>query len=61
MLMIPVDVAADGTISASEPASSEAICTITTPAGCEVYMPGDEVLLADRLAAQDQLTNEESQ
>lgn len=61
MFIIPVNTAPDGSISASEPASSEAICTITTPAGCEVYMPGDEALLADRLAAQEQLNNEESQ
>lgn len=49
MFIIPVITAEDGSISASEPASSEAICTITTPAGCEVYMPGDEQLLAERL------------
>ena len=61
MFTIPVITAADGSISASEPAPEEAIFTITTPDGCEVYMPGDETLLAERLAAQDQLTNEESQ
>ncbi len=61
MFITPVITAEDGSISASEPAPAEAICTITTPAGCEVYMPGDEALLADRLAAQEQLTNEESQ
>jgi len=53
MYIIPVITAEDGSISAAEPASSEAICTITTPAGCEVYMPGDEALLAERLAAQE--------
>ncbi len=61
MFTIPVITAADGSISAAESSPDDAICTITTPAGCEVYMPGDEVLLAARLAAQDQLTNEESQ
>ena len=54
MHIIPVIIDESGSISASEPASSEAICTITTPSGCEVYMPGDEQLLAERLAAQEQ-------
>jgi len=54
MFIIPVVTAEDGSISASEPAPAEALCTITTPAGCEVYMPGDEQLLAERLAAQEQ-------
>ena len=54
MFIIPVITAEDGSISASEPAPADAICTITTPAGCEVYMPGDEALLAERLAAQEQ-------
>ena len=53
MFTIPVLTAEDGSISASEPAPADAICTITTPAGCEVYMPGDEELLAERLAAQE--------
>ncbi len=61
MFIIPVITADDGSISASEPAPEEAICTITTPDGCEVYMPGDEEALVARLAEQDQLTNEESQ
>lgn len=50
MYMLSVITWPDGSISASEPAPAEAICTITTPAGCEVYMPGDEQLLAERLA-----------
>ncbi len=54
MFTIPVNTAEDGSISASEPAPEEAICTITTPDDCEVYMPGDEQLLAERLAAQEQ-------
>ena len=54
MLTIPVIIADDGSISATQPAPDEAICTITTPAGCEVYMPGDEKALAARLAAQEQ-------
>ena len=54
MFIIPVNTAEDGSISAAELAPAEAICTITTPAGVEVYMPGDEHLLAERLAAQEQ-------
>ena len=54
MFTIPVITAEDGSISASEPAPKEAICTVTTPDGCEVYMPGDEELLAARLATQEQ-------
>ena len=54
MYIIPVITTDDGSISASEPAPAEALCTITTPAGCEVYMPGDEHLLAERLAEQEQ-------
>ena len=53
MFIIPVITAEDSSISASEPAPAETICTITTPAGCEVYMPGDEELLAARLAEQE--------
>ena len=53
MHIIPVITAEDGSISAAEPAPAEAICTITTPAGVEVYMPGDEHLLAERLVAQE--------
>ena len=52
MHIIPIITAEDGSISAAEPAPAEAICTITTPAGVEVYMPGDEQLLAERLAVQ---------
>ena len=54
MFTIPVITAEDGSISASETAPAEAICTITTPEGCEVYLPGDEEALAARLAAQEQ-------
>ena len=53
MFIIPVITAEDGSISAAEPVPEETICTITTPAGCEVYMPGDEELLAERLAEQE--------
>jgi hypothetical protein len=48
MFTIPVITAEDGSISAAEPAPAEAICTITTPDGCEVYMPGDEEALVAR-------------
>ena len=54
MFTIPVITAEDGSISASEPARAEAICTVPTPDGCEVYLPGDEELLAARLAEQEQ-------
>ena len=54
MFTIPVITAADGSISAAESSPGDAICTITTPAGCEVYLPGDEEALAARLAEQEQ-------
>ena len=54
MITIPVITTEDGSISASESAPAEAICTITTPDGCEVYLPGDEELLAARLAEQEE-------
>ena len=54
MFTIPVITADDGSIIASESAPEEAICTITTPSGCEVYLPEDEALLTERLAAQEQ-------
>ena len=54
MFTIPVIIAEDGSIFASESAPEEAICTITTPSGCEVYLPEDEALLTERLAAQEQ-------
>ena len=55
MHIIPVVTAEDGSISAAESAPVDAICTITTPEGCEVYMPGDEEALAARLAEQEQV------
>lgn len=59
MFTIPVITADDGSINVSESAPADAICTITTPAGCDVYMPGDEEVLATRLASLDlQLTGE---
>ena len=54
MFTIPVITSEDGSISASEAAPAEAICTVTTPDGCEVYLPGDEELLAARLAEQEE-------
>ena len=54
MFITQVITAEDGSISAAESAPAESICTITTPAGCEVYMPGDEEALAERLAMQEQ-------
>ena len=55
MFIIPVITADDGSISAAESSPAEAICQVTTPAGCEVYMPGDEEALASRLAEQEQV------
>ena len=55
MYIIPVIVDESGSIMADDPIPKEAICTITTPDGCEVYMPGDEELLAARLAEQKQV------
>ena len=54
MFTIPIITAEDGSISAAEPAPAEAICTITTPDGCEVYMLGDEEALVARLGEQEQ-------
>ena len=54
MIIIPVITAEDGSISATESAPDDAICTITTPSGCEVYMPGDEGLLAARMVEEEQ-------
>ena len=54
MFTIPVITAEDGSISAAESAPEEAICTVTTPEGCQVYMPGDEEALAERLVVQEQ-------
>ena len=54
MYTLSVIMAEDGSIRAAEPAPAEAISTITTPDGCEVYMPGDGQLLAERLAVQEQ-------
>lgn len=53
MFIIQVITTEDGSISASEPAPADAICTITTPTGCEVYMPGDEEALSARLVKQE--------
>ena len=54
MYIVPVIVDESGSIMAAELTQKEAICTITTPAGCEVYLPGDEEVLAARLAEQEQ-------
>lgn len=51
MFINPVITAEDGSISASETAPEAAIGTITSPDGVEVYMPGDEVIYAARIAA----------
>lgn len=53
MLILPVDVAEDGTISARGVAPEGAITTFTTPLGVWVYEKGDEALLAERLPAQE--------
>ena len=54
MYIVPVIVDESGAIMTAEPIPKEAICTFTTPSGCEVCMPGDEKLLAERLAEQEQ-------
>ena len=61
MFIIPVITAEDGSISAAEAVPAETICTITTPDGCEVYMPGDEEALAVRLAEQEQEQEQQQQ
>ena len=53
MYIIPVMVDESGSIMAAEPIPKEAICTITTPDGCEVYMHGDEEALSAHLTAQE--------
>ena len=52
MFITHIITAEDGSISAAESTPDDAICTITTPDGCEVYMPGDEHLLAERIGSQ---------
>jgi len=54
MYIIPVIVDENGSIMASEPIPKEAIRTVITPDGCQVYMPCDEQDLAIRLASQEQ-------
>ena len=61
MFIISVITTEDGSIKAAESAPAEAICTITTPEGCEVYLPGDEELLAARLAEQEAEQEEQQQ
>ena len=57
MFTIPVSLDENGAISASDPAPADAICTITTPDGCEVYTPGDEQMLAERLQVSSEEQN----
>ena len=56
MYIVPVIVDESGSFMAAEPIPKEAIMTAITPDGCQVFMPGDEHLLADQLAAQEQQT-----
>ena len=61
MFIIPVIATDDGSISAADPAPEDAIGTITTPDGVEVYMPGDEALYGARLAELARLAAQEQQ
>ena len=54
MYIVPVTVDESGSIMAAEPIPKEAIMTIITPDGCQVFIPGDEQMLAERLAEQEQ-------
>lgn len=41
MILIPVVVDESGSLMAAEPIPKEAIMTIITPDGCQVFMTGD--------------------
>ena len=51
MKILPVKYV-DGVLMVAEPLPETAISTYLSPDGCEVYMPGDEQLLAERLEVQ---------
>lgn len=53
MITLPVE-EVDGCLRVAEPIPEDAISTALSPDGCEVYLPGDEELLAARLAEQEQ-------
>ena len=53
MITLPVKTT-DGVLIVAEPIPENALSTALSPDGCLVYMPGDEQLLAERLAAQEQ-------
>lgn len=53
MITLPVKTI-DGVLMVAEPIPENALSTALSPGGCLVYMPGDEQLLAERLAAQEQ-------
>lgn len=53
MITLPVE-EVDGCWRVAEPVPENAISTALSPDGCIVYMPGDEELLAARLAEQEQ-------
>lgn len=42
MYIIPVIIDESGSIMASEPIPKEAIRTVITPDGCQVFMPDDD-------------------
>ena len=42
MYIIPVIIDESGSIMAAEPIPKDAMRTVITPDGCQVFMPGDE-------------------
>lgn len=53
MKILPVK-EVDGVLMVAEPIPENALSTALSPDGCLVYMPGDEQLLAERQAEQEQ-------
>ena len=53
MITLPVKTI-DGALMVAEPIPENVLSTALSPDGCEVYLPGDEELLAARLAEQEQ-------
>lgn len=47
MITLPVE-EIDGCLRVAEPIPENAISTALSPDGCEVYLPGDEELLAEQ-------------
>lgn len=60
MITLPVKTI-DGVLVVAEPIPEKALSTALSPDGCLVYMPGDEELLASRLAEQEEEQEEQQQ